>query len=293
MPLETPDADAPSVPETPASPVAPDASQQPPVDNTADEIRSLAESTGHDFSKFKDVESARAAHDLLIAQFASAGRALPENTPAPQPARRQSRAVVEDDLEDVEAAEIEEDEVEEEDVPVLPAKSRRPTKRETALEQRLAKLEKRDRDREARARQAEEQQLNQQVVNKFFGFIDSYDSPQLGSNKQPRSVAQEFAVNNLYDLALQIARGARQYGRTLTIEQAAAAAARQLGFQSTPKKPADGERAAPPEQVSGGGGRLPAAVTPRAVPTPTRLGALVSYMNDPEFQAAAAKIGNG
>jgi hypothetical protein len=243
----------------------------------------LSERTGLDFSRFPNYESAQAAYDMRIEQYARAGL----NQPAPvNPAPVGNLADPDDGID-------EDDDIVEDDILAPePAKPRKRSKYEKQLEKRLAALEKRTTE----AARQQEEAIERQIITRAIAAMDKMAAPQLGVGAN-RSVGQRFAAQNLYQLAKGIAQGALQFGERMTIEEAIDAAARHLGIKPgstglAPElvAPAPAAEVPPPEPRSGNLA-LPAGVAPTPRPIDSRFGGLAAYVNDPEFRAAAARIG--
>jgi len=254
----------------------------PPANPDADRIRQLSERTGLDFSRFPNYESAQAAYDMRIEQYARAGL----NTPAPANPAPVGNLTDPDDGID------EDDDITEDDILAPePAKpSRKRSKYEKQLEKRLAALEKKTTE----AARQQEEAIERQIITRAIAAMDKMASPQLGVGAN-RTVGQRFAAQNLYQVAKGIAQGALQFGERMTIEDAIDAAARHLGIQAgTPAPtpaPAPVVAEVPPPEPRSGNLALPAGVAPTPRPIDSRFGGLAAYVNDPEFRAAAQKIG--
>jgi hypothetical protein len=278
----TPAASVPATPaaSVPAAPTTPAAPATPAAPDPKDAIAELSRRVGRDLSRFPTVEAARAAHDMLVDDYLRAGSRPP--APAPAPAARPL-----DSFEPETDDDPDDDLVFDDDAAPAPKKQVRKTKRERELEKRLAKLES---ESTQRVRQQEDA-LERMVEARAVKAIDTLKSERFG-NSQSWTATQRWNANELYSLALGIARGASNFGHALSIEDAIQIAASRIEpGGSAPAAPAAPAVPPPPEPRSGSL-HLPTGDAALPRPVDSRYGATnAAIINDPEFRAAAARIG--
>ena len=240
-------------------------------------LEEFSKKTGLDFSGFPSVEAAEAAYKMQVNNWAHLGN-LQQQVPQ-QPV--QQPAPVNDDFDEPDAAE------EEDVLPEVPKPNKRQTKREKALEKRLQQLERREQERELRI----QQQHNARTVSETVQAIDNLNAPQLGTTGA-RNAIQHGAASSVARLAWSIQQGAALNGMNITTQQAVAAAAAQAGIDVNGAPKREEQTSVPQPEPRSSSGALPPGGQPFVpVHTEERLGGFVSMINDPEFRAAAARIG--